>query len=178
MANKFNDIKDRYSDNATRRRWLTHPRQLLPLLLRLLLLPLLLHVLQELQAVHQEVAALLALPHINLGFQLLFQLESRRARGITLESDAGASDWRRLFTLGRLLCSSDLCFSSLRRFPPLLVNLAGSVAFFCEKNKQKQRETDRGFTRLCSGNGESEALFGPSTCFGREHFCKNVTNKM
>lgn len=56
-------------------------------------------------------------------------------------------DWWRLFTLGRLLCSSDLCFSSLRRFPPLLVNLAGSVAFFCEKkiNRERRTEVSHGF---------------------------------
>lgn len=116
MANKFNDIKDCYSDNATRRRWLTHPRQLLPLLLRLLLLPLLLHVLQELQAVHQEVAALLALPHINLGFQLLFQLESRHARGITLESDADASD--SLKTGGGFLPWAGFCAAQTSASPP------------------------------------------------------------
>lgn len=40
--------------------------------------------------------------------------------------------WTLCLTFGRLLCSSDLCFSSLSRFPPLLVNLEGSVAFFCE----------------------------------------------
>lgn len=102
------------------------------------------------------------------------QTRTRDYTGVRRRCFGLIKDWRRLFTLGRLLCSSDLCFSSLRRFPPLLVNLAGSVAFFCEK-KTKQRE-DRGFTQLCSG--KREALFGPSSCFGREHFCKNVTNKM
>lgn len=43
------------------------------------------------------------------------------------------------FTLGRCFCSSDLCFSSLRRLPPLFVNRAGSVAFFYER---KQRHTN------------------------------------
>lgn len=43
--------------------------------------------------------------------------------------------WPLCVTLGRCFCSSDLCFSSLRRFPPLFVNLVGSVAFFCKWNR-------------------------------------------
>lgn len=42
---------------------------------------------------------------------------------------------KRVLALGKLFCRSLLCFSSFRRFPPLLLNLEGSFAFFW---KEKQ----------------------------------------
>lgn len=52
-----------------------YPLQLLLLLLRVVTLPLLLHVLQELPPTHQELLAVFLLPTVNLGLQNLFQLE-------------------------------------------------------------------------------------------------------
>lgn len=37
---------------------------------------------------------------------------------------------KHILALGKLFCRSVLCFSSFRRFPPLLLNLVGSFAFF------------------------------------------------
>lgn len=54
----------------------SHPLQFLLLLLGAVLLPLLLHKLQELLSTNQEAAALLVLPGLDLDLQLLFQLQS------------------------------------------------------------------------------------------------------
>lgn len=118
---------------------------------------------------------------LSASFPARKQTRTRDYTGVRRRCFGLVEDWRRLFTLGRLLCSSDLCFSSLRRFPPLLVNLAGSVAFFCEKKDKRHGARLHTASRLCSGCGESQALFRLSACFGREHFCKvqqiNVVTK-
>lgn len=62
-------------------RRLSDPLHPLPLLLCPVKLPLLLHELQELLAVDQELAALLLLPDIDLGLQLLLQLQGTNGSG-------------------------------------------------------------------------------------------------
>lgn len=56
----------------------THPLQFLLLLLAVVPFPLLLHVLQERLPVDLEFCPAFLLPHVNLGFQTLFQLERGR----------------------------------------------------------------------------------------------------
>lgn len=113
----------------------THSLQFLLLLLLVVSIPLLLHVLEELLPVDLELGPVFLLPNVNLGFQTLFQLERGRDTNVILgvkltyrQEDKMLP--QHVLTLGKLFCRSVLCFSSLRRFPPLLLNLEGSLFFF------------------------------------------------
>lgn len=54
----------------------TYPFKLLLLLFTVVLIPLLLHIIEEFLSVHQKIFAMLLLPSVDLGFQTLFQLKT------------------------------------------------------------------------------------------------------
>lgn len=54
----------------------TYPFKLLLLLFIVVLIPLLLHIIEEFLSIHQKVFAMLLLPSVDLGFQTLFQLKT------------------------------------------------------------------------------------------------------
>lgn len=114
----------------------THPLQLLLLLLIVVLIPLLLHILKKLLPIDLKFCPVFLLPHVNLGFQTLFQLQQGRDTNFSLHVRLSCKQGDEILllqhtlTLGKLFCRSVLCFSSFRRFPPLLLNREGSLFFF------------------------------------------------
>ena len=114
-----------------------YPFQFLPLLLCAMAFPVRLHKLLEIVAPYQELLTLSVLPSINLHLQLFLKLNSKgQKHPVTTDHSQShrvrqSLAWQLTFV--RPLRRSALSFSSFRRFPPLLLNLDGSVAFFCVK---------------------------------------------
>lgn len=117
-------------------RFQPHPLQFLPLLLIVVLIPLLLHILKKLLPIDLKFCPVFLLPHVNLGLETLFQLQQRQDTNFSLHVRLSCKQGdeilllQHILTLGKLFCRSVLCFSSFRRFPPLLLNREGSLFFF------------------------------------------------
>lgn len=76
---------------------LTYPFKLLLLLFIVVLIPLLLHIIEEFLSIHQKIFAMLLLPNVDLGFQTLFQLKTSISFYVVTK--------RGLITLTSLICT-------------------------------------------------------------------------
>lgn len=117
---------------VTSRRNSSYPFLFFSLFLHTVLIPLVLHILQERLSVHTELFTLRRFPLVNLSLQTLLEL-TKQTKLISIQTipvNQTSFAKRAAQTFGKLFCRSTLCFSSFSRFPPLLLKRDGSVAFF------------------------------------------------